>query len=82
MLAREDRNRFFGHVVALFQNLFVDHGEPIADELRILVGNVQIEVVGLGLPALQNDRAGYHVTGCQLQPLVIAVHEPLLLAVE
>ena len=82
VLAREDRNRLLGHIIALFHDLFVDHGETVLDKFRVFIGDVQIEVVRMGLPALQNDGTGNHITGRKLQSLVIAVHKAFFVAVQ
>ena len=83
VLAGVNRERLLGHVVALLEHLAVDHREVSLDELRILVGNIQPELVGAALRLLLHHALGNHVAGSKLLALrLVLLHEALLVAVQ
>ena len=82
MLARVDRDAVFRHIIALLEQVVIDHREAVLDLLGILVRNVEVEFIGSGAAAFEHDRIGNDVAGCQLQTVVIALHEALTVAVE
>ena len=83
VLAGVNRERLLGHVVALLEHLAVDHREVSLDELGILVGNIQPELIGAGLRLLLHHALGNHVAGSKLLALrLVLLHEALLVAVQ
>ncbi len=71
-------NRFAGYVDAEAEAVGVDVGEVAARLLRVLVGDVEEDVVLSPLLHLGVDGAGHDVAGRQLHALrVVALHEAL-----
>ena len=81
MLAGEDRHRLLGHIIASLKEILIDHGEAVFNELRVLMGNIKIELVAAGLLGLEYDRMGDHISRSQLKALVIVLHEPFKVTV-
>src|SRR3954466_2282628 len=56
--------------------------EPVADELRRLMRNIEVDAAGAGALHLGVDRPGYDVAGGKLALRVIALHEGAAIAVD
>ena len=82
MLAGIDRDQVLCKIHAVLQAPLVDRGEAVAQEGGVLVRDIQIKVGAAGALLLQHDGAADHVARGKLQPVVIAVHEALPVAVE
>ena len=81
MLAGIDRHRLFCEVIALLQQFIIDFREPRPDLLRILMRNVNPEVLRACALAFEDDCVRHNVTRCELKAVVIALHKALHIAV-
>ena len=81
MLAWINRNRFFCHVIALFKDFLVNHRETVADKIRILIGNIQEEVIRTRAIFFFNDGMR-NISRSKFQPFIIAIHKPFLVAIQ
>ena len=83
VLAGVNRNRLFGHIVALFEHVFVNHREVVLDEIRVLIRNVKPEFVRAGFLLLLHNALRHNVARGKLLALgLVARHKALLVAVK
>ena len=58
VLTRVDRDAVLRHIIALFEEIVVDHREPVSDLVRVFVRNIEVKVIRPGTSALQHDGIG------------------------
>ena len=80
MLCGDDRDRLAGHVDAQAEQPLVDIGEMAADELRVLVADIEVHVIEPEALDLVVDGAGDDIARGQFLTWVEARHEALAAA--
>ncbi len=70
-----NRNHVAGYVDAKREAFLVDVGEMTARLLRVLVGDIEVDVVGTSELHLGVDGTGHDVAGCKRETRVIFLHE-------